>query len=175
MTNEPTSTELQAIVTYEPVVAMVLDTVSERSRRDYRRALTAFMEWHECAGRPGLNRAAVNAHVTYLKASGVTDSSINQRLAAIRKLASEAAANGLIDEASAHGVKDIKNIKRQGKKLGNWLTRDQAAEMINAPDTATLKGLRDRAILAVMIGCGLRREEMSTLTVEHFSSVKADG
>ncbi len=39
--------------------------------------------------------------------------------------------------------------------------------MLNAPDTATLKGLRGKAILAVMLGCGLRREEVVLLTVEH--------
>jgi integrase len=39
--------------------------------------------------------------------------------------------------------------------------------MINAPETDTLKGLRDRAILAVLIGCGLRRAEAANLAFEH--------
>ena len=39
--------------------------------------------------------------------------------------------------------------------------------MIHAPDVGTTKGLRDRAILAVMIGCGLRREEVVRLDVAH--------
>ena len=36
------------------------------------------------------------------------------------------------------------------------------------PDVSTLKGKRDRAILAVLLGCGLRRRELTELTVEHF-------
>ena len=110
----------------------------------------------------GLNKAAVQAHVSVLKADGVTASSINQRLAAIRKFAMEAADNGLIDESTAQAIKRVPYIKRQGRKLGNWLTKAQAEEMIrNAPTLAdsTVKGLRDRALLAVAIGGGLRREE----------------
>lgn len=151
----------------ERVKALVLDTVSERSRRDYDRALTDFVSWYQESGQPALNKAAVQAHVSALRAQGVTDSSINQRLAAVRKLALEAADNELIPESAAQAIKRVPNIKRQGKKLGNWLSREQASAMLNAPDTSTLKGLRDRAILAVMLGCGLRRDEVASLTVEH--------
>ncbi len=106
------------------------------------------LTWHTTTGQTGLNKATVNAHVAYLKAKGTPDSSINQRLAAIRKLAKEAADNGLIEEGQAQSIRRVGNIKVQGKKLGNWLSREQASAMLNAPDTATLKGLRDKAILA---------------------------
>jgi len=51
--------------------------------------------------------------------------------------------------------------------LGNWLSVKQAQALLNAPDIATTKGLRDRAILAVLLGCGLRRSEVAALTMEH--------
>jgi site-specific recombinase XerD len=165
------STELtvtgSSVSALEPVVNLVLDTVSERSRRDYGRALWDFIGWHRSTDQAGLNRAVVQAHIAYLKAEGVGEGSINQRLAAIRKLATEAADNGLLPESTAQAIRRIENIKRQGKKLGNWLTKEQASAMLSAPDPATLKGLRDRAILAVMLGAGLRREEVAGLTVEH--------
>lgn len=165
--------------TMQRIASMVLDTVSERSRRDYGRALIGevgshvkqtamgFIPWFVTTGQTALNKATINAHVAYLKAQGVTDSSINQRLAAIRKLALEAADNGLIDESAAQAIGRVENVKVQGKKLGNWLSREQASAMLNAPDTKTVKGLRDRAILGLMLGCGLRREELTTLTVAH--------
>jgi integrase len=36
--------------------------------------------------------------------------------------------------------------------------------LLDAPDTATFKGVRDQAILAVLPGCGLRRSEPAALT-----------
>ena len=43
--------------------------------------------------------------------------------------------------------------------------RDQASALLNAPDPLTLKGLRDRAMLALLVGCGLRRAELLALNV----------
>lgn len=48
-------------------------------------------------------------------------------------------------------------------KLGNWLTADQCKRLLQAPDAETLKGKRDRAILAILLGCGLRRAEVAKL------------
>lgn len=150
------------------IAELVLNTVSsDRTRRDYGRALNDFTIWFHHTDQRKLNKASVQAHITALKARGVTDSSINQRLAAIRKLALEAADNGLIDEATAQAIKRVKNEKVQGKKIGNWLTKAQVEQVLAKPDTATLKGLRDRAILGLMFGAGLRREELVRLEVSH--------
>lgn len=151
----------------QTMIDMVLNAVSERTRPEYARALNDFMVWYKLTEQRGLTKATFNAHVTALKARGVTDSSINQRLAALRKFASEAADNGLIDYATAFAISKVKNISIEGGRLGNWLTQDQANQMLNAPDVSTLKGKRDRAVLAVMLGGGLRREEVCSLTVEH--------
>lgn len=154
---------------FQPIVNMVLDTVSPRTRRDYGRALTDFLTWYGQTQPGSLNKAAVQSYRAELISSGVPASSVNQRLAAIRKLATEAADNGFIDETSAQAICRVENIKRQGKKLGNWLSRDQASAMVNAPDQDTVKGLRDRAVLAIAIGCGLRRDEIATLRTSDFA------
>ena len=60
-------------------------------------------------------------------------------------------------------------MERRGTRAGNWLVKDQANALLNAPDPATLTGLRDRAILALLLGCGLRRAELLRLNVDDLS------
>jgi site-specific recombinase XerD len=88
-------------------------------------------------------------------------------MAAIRKLATEAADNGWIAADAAAGISRVRGAKRHGVRLGNWLSQNQAQTLLDAPDVATVKGARDKAILAVMLGAGLRRSEVADLTVEH--------
>jgi len=108
-------------------------------------------------------RATVQRYCARLEERGLGPASINQRLSALRKLAREAVYAGLLDPTAAQGIRDVPSAKMQGRHTGNWLTKAQAERLINRPDTTTLKGRRDRAILAVMVGCGLRREEAARL------------
>jgi site-specific recombinase XerD len=152
----------------QAIVNLVLDGLnSEHSRRAYERALLDFMAWHAEQGRPPLTKAFVQAYKGKLQADGLAPSTVNLRLSAVRKLAVEAADNALMDQALANGIKAVKGIKTAGVRSGNWLARDQAQALLNAPDVSTLKGLRDRAILGVMVGCGLRRSEVAALAVSH--------
>src|SRR5438552_12975971 len=67
----------------------------------------------------------------------------------------------------AAGISRVKSAKSTGIRVGNWLSLRQAQALLSAPDIATLRGLRDRAILAVLLGCGLRRSEAAALTFTH--------
>lgn len=160
--------ELTRTTEYSAIVNIVLDSLtSENSKRAYDRALTDFMTWYEHEGKPGLSKATVQRYKTVLHDRGLAAATINQRMSAIRKLAQEAADNGLIDPLLANGISKVKGVKRQGTRSGLWLTKDQAQDLLNTPDKTTVKGLRDRAILAVMLGGGLRRSEVAALTMGH--------
>src|SRR5579871_1157901 len=148
-------------------------TPSEHTKRAYERGARDFLDWWMREGCPELSRALVQAYVEALRQLGRTPSTINQRLAAIRKLAREAAENGWLDEQRARGIEGIRGEKAEGTRTGKWLTKHQAQALLDAPDLTTKKGLRDRAILAVLVGCGLRREELTHLTVAHVQ--KRDG
>jgi len=91
-------------------------------------------------------------------------------LSAIRKLAAEAADNGLLAPELAAGIIRVKGVKATGVRVGNWLSLQQAQDLLSAPDTTTMKGQRDRAMLALLLGCGLRRSEIATLTFAHIQS-----
>jgi site-specific recombinase XerD len=94
---------------------------------------------------------------------GLAASTVNLWMTAVRRLAAEAADNGLIKPEVAAGIARVKGVRRQGGRIGNWLTVPLAERLLHEPDTRTLKGKRDRALLAVMLGCGLRREETAHL------------
>lgn len=140
---------------------------SENSRRAYERALIDFFLWNKGVGRPQLNKAVVQRYTAVLRDAGMAASSINQRLSAIRKLALEASDNGALDTQVASGIRAVKGARREGRRTGNWLTREEAQTWLSAPDTRKMRGRRDRALLAVLIGCGLRRGEASSLTFDH--------
>lgn len=148
---------------------LLLDSVnSPESKRAYGRAVDDFLNWYrrESPGT-GFTKATVQSYRAHLLSIGQSASTVNVRMSAIRRLAAEAADNGLMAPDLASGVGRVKGVKRDGIRTGNWLTVKQAEEFVNAPDADTLKGKRDRALLAVLIGCGLRREEAATLTIEH--------
>src|ERR1700683_5631057 len=147
---------------------MVLDSVSSPiTRRVYNMALDEFIGWFHQGGHTGFTNATVRAWSASMKPRGLGSSSIIIRMPAIRKLAVEAADNGLLAPEMAAGIQRVKSAKSIGVRMGNWLSLKQAQTLLNTPDTATRKGLRDRAIIAVLLGCGLRRSEVSALTMNH--------
>lgn len=166
--SEPGVAVIPASHTWGAVRRLVLDAVpSPLTKALYAKALDDFFRWRQEHGLPAFTRASVQAHRTWLEEQRYAPSTINQRLAAVRKLAREAAANGLLDAETAAGVDQVPGVKEQGVRAGNWLTRQQAASLLHAPDARILKGIRDRAILALLIGCGLRRSEVVALTQDH--------
>jgi integrase len=141
---------------------MVLDSVpSPNSRRNYAKALDDLFALS--AGRP-LTRALFMEYRASMEA--LAPSTVNVRLSAVRKLVAEARRNGLIGVEDAASLSEVPNIRQKGTRLGNWLTREQAKELLTVPDRSTVKGKRDYVILALLVGCALRREELATLDVE---------
>lgn len=150
------------------LIALVLDGVtSEHSRRSYRTGLTRFFEWvRVCGAGTAFSKALVQQYRASLIGEGLSSATINLRLSPIRKLAFEMAENQLLDPVVAAAIARTPGVERRGTRVGNWLMKDQANGLLSAPDPETLAGKRDRAILAVLIGCGLRRAELLRIDVE---------
>ena len=141
---------------------MVLDTLpSSNSRRNYAKALDDLFVYS--AGRP-LTRELLMAYRASI--DSLSASTINVRLSAVRKMVSEARRAGMLGAEEAANLTDVPNIRQKGTRLGNWLTKEQAKELLTIPDRQTLKGKRDYVILALLVGCALRRQELASLDVE---------
>ena len=72
----------------------------------------------------------------------------------------------MLGAEEAANLTEVPNIPQKGTRLGNWLTREQARELLAVPDRSTLKGKRDYVLLAMLVGCALRREELAALDVD---------
>ena len=116
---------------------------------------------------PSFNKVVVTRYRIFLENRQLAAGTINGRLAAVRRLAYEAADAGLLSPELAAGIRRVKGAKKLGVRLGNWLTAEEARRFWQAPDPNTLKGKRDRAILAILLGCGLRRRELADLEFTH--------
>jgi site-specific recombinase XerD len=66
----------------------------------------------------------------------------------------------------ARAICSVRGAKVHDTRIGNWLSREQVQELLDAPDRETLKGARGGALLAVLLGAGLRRSEVVALRVE---------
>jgi site-specific recombinase XerD len=138
------------------------------TQESYGHAIDEFIGWYCSEPRLAFNRTVVLRYRLFLEQKSLAPSTINVRLAAVRRLAYEASDTGLLSPNLAAGIRRVKGAKRLGVRIGNWLTVDQSKTLLGEPPSGSLRGKRDRAILALLIGCGLRRAELVGLETEDF-------
>src|ERR1039457_1285892 len=138
------------------------------SQASYGHAIDEFIGWYCSEPRLAFNRTVVLRYRFHLEQKNLAPSTINVRLAAVRRLAYEASDSGLLSPELAAGIRRVRGAKRLGARIGNWLTVDQSKTLLGDPPANSLRGKRDRAILALLIGCGLRRAELVGLGTEDF-------
>ncbi len=141
---------------------------SLNSRRSYEHAIRDFIEWYCSEPRLAFNKTVVTRYRIALEQCRYAPSTINLRLAAVRRLAYEASDCGLLSPDLAAGIRRVKGAKRLGVRVGNWLSVEQSKKLLAAPSGSTLRDIRNRAVLAVLLGCGLRRSEIVTVKAEDF-------
>jgi integrase len=145
----------------------VLNSLSSpHSRRNYKFGMEQFISWYCPEPRLALHRTVVLRFLLHLESLGLAAGTVNQRLAAVRRLAYEAADSGLLSPELAAGIRRVKGAKQLGARMGNCLNKDQARLLLEKADGDDLRSARDLAMLSVLVGCGLRRAELSALTVE---------
>src|SRR5438445_139568 len=147
--------------------AVLNSLCSPDAQRGYRHAMDEFIEWYCSEPRLSFSRTVVLRYRMHLESRKLAPGDINLRLGVVRRLAYEAADCGLLSPDLAAGIRRVKGVKKLGVRLGNWLTAEQSQALWQAPNPERPKGKRDRALLSILLACGLRRQEVVELTFEH--------
>jgi len=139
---------------------------SPASRRVYEYAIDQFIAWYCSEPRLAFNRIVVVRYRMYLESRHLAANTINQQLAAVRRLAHEAADAGLLSPDLAAGISRVKGVKQLGFRSGNWLSAEQSSEVLKHAGGDTIRATRDYAMLAMLFGCGFRRSELVGLELD---------
>jgi hypothetical protein len=103
------------------------------SQESYGHAIDEFIGWYCSEPRLAFNRTVVLRYRFFLEQKNLAPSTINVRLAAVRRLAYEASDTGLLSPDLAAGIRRVKGAKLLGVRIGNWLTADQSKTLLVGP------------------------------------------
>ena len=156
-----------ALPDLEHAKTAVLNSLTSASgQRTYDHAIREFVAWYCSEPRLSFNRTVVLRYRIHFEQRKYAPATINLRLAAVRRIAYEAADAGLLSPELAAGIRRVKGVRRIGVRLLNWLTPEQGRRLLESATPLTARELRDHAMVAMLIGCGLRRAELWALSLE---------
>jgi site-specific recombinase XerD len=137
----------------------------------YEGALQQFREWvrdHlEDRAPDQITARDVLDYVQHLRTErGNGDSAVNRAVVVLRRFYSAVVAMAHLDHA-ANPMRDFPSIKAVPRKLPVALSSEQVSQLLAEPDSDTVVGLRDRAMLALLYGTGIRASECASLCEGH--------
>lgn len=157
---------------HNPAAVYLAGLPSPHSRRTMRACLATMARL--LTGEEGADPLALPwerltyAHTAALRARLIADlapATVNKHLAALRGVLAEARRLGLMGADAAAAAGDLKPVKGAGLPRGRMLSTGEQAALMRACADGTPMGARDAALLAVLLGCGLRRAEAVALNV----------
>src|SRR3982075_1981955 len=137
-----------ALPDLEHAKTAVLNSLTSASgQRTYDHAIREFVAWYCSEPRLAFNRTVVLRYRIHLEHRKYAPATINLRLAAVRRIAYEAADAGLLSPELASGIRRVKGVRRLGVRLGNWLTIEQGRRLVQGVGATTLREFRDHAMV----------------------------
>jgi len=139
-----------ALPDLEHAKTAVLNSLTSASgQRTYDHAIREFVAWYCSEPRLASNRTVVLRYRIQLEQREYAPATINLRLAAVRRIAYEAADTGFLSPELAAGIRRVKGVRRIGVRLGNWLTPEQGRRFRECAAPSTMRDLRNYAMVAV--------------------------
>ena len=149
-----------------PAVAYLLSLGSKRSRLtmgSFLGIVATLLKYPDIFQCPwsALRRFHVQAVVEMLQDAGKAPATINTYLSALKGVAMEAWTLKLIDTDTYQHIKHVRSVRGTRLPKGRALSAAEVKKLFFTCESDTgAKGLRDAAIIAVLLGCGLRRSEV---------------
>jgi integrase/recombinase XerD len=143
--------------------------LAKKTIEAYGRDLLRFINYAEASGftEPrSLTRGCVLGFIDQLADEGLAASSRARILSALRRMIAFAASRDWLDSDPLEGVSG----PRQVHSLPRVLRIDETEALLAAVDTSTPLGLRDRAMIELLYGSGLRVSELVSLPLSGFDS-----
>jgi site-specific recombinase XerD len=156
---------------FDAIVKLAIDGLaSEKSKRRYSIALDRFLTWYTTSGHRTLTKSAVQAYKSHLLDDlELAPSTVNVNLSAIRRMATEAADNGLLDDHTAAAVRRVSNVRNETVPAGREVAPGEIAGLMGAcAKDPSAAGVRDAALVGVLYVTGARRSEVAALTVADY-------
>lgn len=141
--------------------------LAEHTREAYRRALKSLLSFASKSGRAPLSLGTLAAWRQSMLELELSPATINQKLSAVRSAARWAFNRGLLSHAALLRLERVPGVKSRGVRAGRWLSRQSAQALLDTTRGDWAQALRDRALLALLLGCGLRRSEALAVKVGH--------
>lgn len=154
-----------------PAFAYLISLRSKLSRRAVTSTLNRIADILGCSSYKlcpwsEIRREHVQAILETLISRDLAPATINTYLAVIKGVMTEAWQKKQIDTDSLERIRTIKRIRGSRLPTGRALEGREVKDLLNVCDNETIKGIRDSAIIAILVGCGLRRTEIITLDIE---------
>ena len=131
-----------------------------QTRRTDLQQFVAF--WREESNRPEMSRALVRRYIAQLSRQGLNPRSVNRKLVSLRVFFDFLVGEGYL---TANPTANLVS-QRTSKRLPKFISAEALTQVMELPDLTTPLGLRDRAILELFYGCGLRRQELLDLNLD---------
>ena len=139
---------------------------NKNTRLAYAQAVGQFLDWCETRGLKSLEHIQPGTVAAYIERHKASPPTVKQHLAAIRMLFDWLVTGHIIQHNPATSVRGPKHVVKRGKTP--VLTADEARKLLDSIDTSTVIGLRDRALIGVMVYSFARVGAAVSMKVEDF-------
>ena len=154
------------------VLSIVNQKQNENTRQNYASALSKFLRWYKSGNYSGLNPEVIREYLLYMEHRDYERSTVSTNLSILKQLFRELWKSEVIDNDTYTHLVEIKIRRQKGQRHKTWLEQDDVQKLIDNLNSDKISIVRDRALIAVMTGCGLRRFEISDLQITQIKKIQ---